>query len=230
MKIGGLQKTSLLDYPGEISAIIWTIGCNLRCPFCYNVDVVKQTVTPLSENDVLSYLEKRRNVIDALVISGGEPLLQEDIVSFCEKVKGLGYLIKIDTNGTFPEKLKELVDKDLVDYIAMDVKAPKNKYNMLAGTKVDIKKIQKSIDIIRNSGVDYEFKTTFVPGLLVKEDIVQIGMWLDGSEKFFLQQFKNNTATISSDLENVTSYSKDDLLDALEEVKHFFKQCSVRGI
>lgn len=230
MKIGGLQKTSLLDYPGEISAIIWTIGCNLCCPFCYNVDVVKQTVTPLSENEVLSYLEKRRNVIDALVISGGEPLLQEDIVSFCEKVKGLGYLIKIDTNGTFPEKLKELLDKELVDYIAMDVKAPKNKYDMLAGTKVDIKKIQKSIDIIRNSGVDYEFKTTFVPGLLVKEDIGKIGMWLDGSEKFFLQQFKNNTATISSDLENVTSYSKDDLLDALEEVKPFFKRCSVRGI
>jgi len=230
MKIGGLQKTSLLDYPGEISAIIWTIGCNLRCPFCYNVDVVKQTVTPLSENEVLSYLEKRRNVIAALVISGGEPLIQEDIVSFCEKVKGLGYLIKIDTNGTFPEKLKELLDKKLVDYIAMDVKAPKNKYDILAGTKVDIKKIQKSIDIIRNSSVDYEFKTTFVPGLLVKEDIGKIGMWLDGSEKFFLQQFKNNTATISSDLENVTSYSRDDLLDALEEVKPFFKQCSVRGI
>ncbi len=230
MKIGGLQKTSLLDYPGEISAIIWTIGCNLYCPFCYNVDVVKQTVTPLSENDVLSYLEKRRNVIDALVISGGEPLLQEDIVSFCEKVKGLGYLIKIDTNGTFPEKLKELVDKGLVDYIAMDVKAPKNKYEMLAGKKVDLKNIQKSVDIIRNSGVDYEFKTTFVPGLLVKEDIGKIGMWLDGSEKFFLQQFKNNTATLSSDLENVKSYSRDDLLDALEEVKPFFKQCSIRGI
>ncbi len=230
MKIGGLQKTSLLDYPGEISAIIWTIGCNLRCPFCYNVDIVKQTVTPLSENDVLSYLEKRRNVIDALVISGGEPLLQEDIVSFCEKVKGLGYLIKIDTNGTFPEKLKELVDKGLVDYIAMDVKAPKNKYELLAGKKVDLKNIQKSVDIIRNSGVDYEFKTTFVPGLLVKEDISKIGMWLDGSEKFFLQQFKNNTATLSSDLENVKSYSRDDLLDALEEVKPFFKQCSIRGI
>jgi len=138
-------------------------------------------------------------------------------------------LIKIDTNGTFPEKLKELIDKKLVDYIAMDIKAPKNKYEELAGTKIDIKKIQKSIDIITQSGVDYEFKTTYVPDLLVKEDIVEIGKWLGGSEKYFLQQFKNDIPTLSSDLEKVKSYSKEELMGTLEEIKPFFKHCNIRG-
>jgi pyruvate formate lyase activating enzyme len=230
MKIGGFQKTSLLDYPGEVSCIIWTVGCNFSCPFCYNVDVVNKTAEPISEKEVLSFLEKRKNMLDAIVISGGEPLLQKDIVSFCKKVKKLGYLIKIDTNGTFPEKLKELLDEKLVDYIAMDVKAPKDKYFKLAGTKVDIKKIQKSIDIIKSSGVDYEFKTTFVPGLLSKKDIKEIGRWLEGSEKYFLQQFKNNTPTLSSDLKSIKSYSKEELLAALKEVKPFFKYCDIRGV
>jgi pyruvate formate lyase activating enzyme len=230
MEIGGLQKTSLLDYPGEVSCIIWTIGCNFNCPFCYNVDVVTKTSKAISEKEVLSFLEKRKNMLDAIVISGGEPLLQKDITSFCRKVKKLGYLIKIDTNGMFPEKLQELFDKKLIDYIAMDVKAPKNKYNMLSGKKVELKKIQKSIDIIKNSGVSYEFKTTFVPGFLTKKDIKEIGRWLEGSEKYFLQQFKNNTPTLSSDLKNVKSYPKEKLLATLEEVKPFFKHCGVRGI
>lgn len=230
MKIGGLQKTSLLDYPEEVSAIIWTVGCNFSCPFCYNKDLVKGTIAEISEDEVLSFLDKRKNMLDGLVISGGEPFLQEDITSFCEKVKKLGYLIKIDTNGMFPEKLKELIDKKLVDYIAMDIKAPKKKYAELAGTKIDIENIQKSIDIIMQSDVDYEFKTTYVPGLLVKEDIVEIGKWLDGSEKYFLQQFKNNTPTLSSDLEKVKSYSKEELIDVLEEIKPFFKYCDIRGV
>lgn len=229
MKIGGFQKTSLLDYPEQVSSIIWTVGCNFNCPFCYNVDVVNKTAKPISEKEIFSYLEKRKKVIDGLVISGGEPLLQKDITYFCEKVKKLGYLIKIDTNGTFPEKLKELIDKKLVDYIAMDVKAPKKKYSKLSGKKVDVKKIQKSIDIIRNSGLDYEFKTTFVPDLLSKKDIKEIGKWLDGSEKYFLQQFKNNTTTLSSDIQTKKSYSEEELLDALEEVKPFFKYCDIRG-
>jgi len=229
MKIGGFQKTTLLDYPEQISSIIWTVGCNFNCPFCYNVDVVKKTAKTISEKEVLAYLEKRKNVIDGLVISGGEPLLQKDIASFCEKVKKLGYLIKIDTNGTLPENLKELIDKKLVDYIAMDIKAPKKKYADLAGKKLDIKKIQKSIDLIRNSGLDYEFRTTFVPDMLTKKDIKEIGKWLDGSEKFYLQQFKHDTTVLSSKLEKTKSYSEEELISALEEVKPFFKQCDIRG-
>lgn len=230
MKIGGFQKTSLLDYPSEISCIIWTVGCNFSCPFCYNIDVVTENVTRISEKEVLSFLEKRKNVIDGLVISGGEPLLQSDIISFCEKVKKIGYLIKIDTNGSLPGKLEVLVNKGLVDYVAMDVKAPTNKYVALCGKNVDLERIQDSIDLIRTSGIDYEFKTTFVPDLLVKEDIVQIGKWLNGSLTYFLQQFKNDTSTLSSDLENKKPYPKEYLLEALEAVKPFFKQCFVRGI
>jgi len=230
MKIGGLQKTSLLDYPEEVSAIIWTVGCNFNCPFCYNKDLVKSKTSEISEDEILSFLDKRKKVLDGLVISGGEPFLQKDLKSFCKKVKKIGYKIKIDTNGTFPDKLKELIDEKLVDYIAMDVKAPTKKYDKLAGKKIDIKKIKKSIGLLRNSGIGYEFKTTYVPSLLVKKDIVEIGKWLDGSEKYFLQQFKNDTPTLSSDLEKVKSYSKEELIDALEEVKPFFKYCDIRGV
>ena len=184
MNIGGLQKTSLLDYPDTISAIIWTVGCDFLCPFCYNKDLVLGKVGVIPEEEVLSFLEKRKGMLEGLVISGGEPLMQKDIVQFAEKVKKLGYLIKIDTNGMYPEKLKELIDKKLVDYIAMDVKAPNSKYDELTDVKTDIKKIEKSIEIIRNSKLDYEFKTTFVPELLTKEDIVSIAKWLKGSKRF----------------------------------------------
>jgi len=230
MNIGGLQKTTLLDYPDAISAIIWTVGCNFRCPFCYNKDIVLGNVENIPEEDILSFLEKRKGLLEGLVISGGEPLMQKDIVPFAEKVKKLGYLIKIDTNGMYPEKLKELINKKLVDYISMDIKAPKKKYDELSGIKTDIKKIEKSIDIIRNLAHDYEFKTTFAPSLLTKEDILSIAKWLEGSKKYYLQQFKGDVPLISSDLENIAPYSKDDLFDTLEKIKPYFKICEVRGL
>jgi len=230
MKIGGFQKTSLLDYPKNVSAIVWTAGCNFRCPFCYNKDLVDGNVKLISEEEIFSFLEKRKGLIDGLVISGGEPLMQKDIIDFTTRVKKLGYLIKIDTNGTFPEKLQELIDKKLVDYISMDVKAPKKKYGRLAGAKTDISKIEKSIDIIRNNAPDYEFKTTFAPNLLDKKDIVEIAKWLEGSKRFYLQQFKGDTPLISSELNNIVPYPKEDLVKTLEEIKPFFKNCDVRGI
>lgn len=230
MKIGGIQKTSLLDYPDTISAIIWTIGCNFRCPFCYNKDLVFGRVETISEEEVLSFLEKRKGMLEGLVISGGEPLLQDDIVSFAEKVKKMGYLIKIDTNGMYPEMLKELIDRKLVDYIAMDVKAPKNKYDSLSGVKTDIKKIEKSIEIIRSSLINYEFKTTFASNLLTREDIVEIAKWLKGSKRFYLQQFNNEANLISSKLQNSKPYSKDELIDTLKDIKPYFEYCDVRGI
>jgi pyruvate formate lyase activating enzyme len=230
MRIGGIQKTSLLDYPKRLSAIIWTIDCNLRCPFCYNKNLVFGKAEPIPEGEILSFLKKRQGMLEGLVISGGEPLLQEDLVDFSKKVKNLGYLIKIDTNGMFPERLKELIDKKLVDYVAMDVKAPKEKYNQLAGVKVDISKIEKSIDIIKNDAPDYEFKTTFVPDLLKKEDIIEIAKWLKGAKRFYLQQFKNNPPLVSSKLDNVASYAKEYLLETLEAIKPLFKNCEVRGV
>lgn len=230
MKIGGFQKTSLLDYPDQISAIVWTIGCNFKCPFCYNKNLVDGNVELIPEEEVLSFLKKRKGMLEALSISGGEPFLQKDIADFTAKVKKLGYLVKIDTNGTFPEKLEELIDNKLVDYIAMDVKAPKDKYNTLAGVKVDISNIEKSIDIIKNNASDYEFKTTFVPDLLKKEDIIKIAKWLEGSETYFLQQFKANTPLISSALEKITPYPKEYIIETFEEIKPYFKKCETRGV
>jgi pyruvate formate lyase activating enzyme len=229
MKIGGFQKTSLLDYPDEISAIIWTVGCNFNCPFCYNIDLVNKTAKIHSEEQVINFLEKRKNVIDALVITGGEPLIQKDIASFCEKIKKIGYKIKIDTNGTFPKKLQDLLDKKLVDYIAMDVKAPKDKYKKLAGTDVDLSKIEKSIQTIKDKAPDYEFRTTVVPDLLNPKDVVEIAKWLEGSKRFYLQQFKDDAYHLSEKFDRANPYDVTELDQMLQKVKPYFKECFLRG-
>ena len=230
MKIGGFQKTSLLDYPDYISAIIWTIGCNFQCPFCYNKNIVLGNVKPIPEEEILSFLKKRKELLEGLVITGGEPLLQKDIIDFILKVKKLKYLIKFDTNGTFPKKLKEIIDKNLVDYISMDIKAPQNKYNKLAGVTVNLKDIKQSIEITQNNAPDYEFRTTFVPGLLNKEDILKIAKWLEGSKRFYLQQFKGDMPLLSAKLDNVVPYSREDLIKTVKEIKPFFKICDLRGV
>jgi pyruvate formate lyase activating enzyme len=230
MKIGGLQKTSLLDYPDRISAILWTVGCNFRCPFCYNKNLVTGNVEPIPESEIVSFLEKRKGMLEGVVISGGEPLLQNDIVEFVSKVKQLGFLVKIDTNGTEPERLRELLEKKLVDYIAMDVKAPKKKYHELAGVNVDLSRIDASIGLIKTAAPAYEFRTTFVPNLLKKEDIVEIAQWLNGAERFYLQQFKYNPPLVSSKLDSVAPYSKEYLGETLRAIQPFFKTCSLRGI
>ena len=230
MKIGGFQKTSLLDYPKHISCIVWTVKCNFNCPFCYNKDIVNDAAPHIPEEQIFDFLEKRKNMIEGVVITGGEPLLHKDIVDFISKIKKTGLKVKIDTNGTYPDKLQELIDKKLVDYIAMDVKAPKKKYSKLSGVKTDVKKIQKSIDIIKNSKVDYEFRTTLVPKLLKKEDIIDIAKWLDGSENYFLQQFKSHTPMLSTEMEEMAPMSKDEVQEILKEIKRYFKNCKARGV
>ena len=230
MQIGGFQKTSLLDYPETISAIIWTVGCNFRCPFCYNKDIVLGKIGLISEKEVLSYLKKRKGMLEGLVITGGEPLLQKDIVDFAGKIKKLGYLIKIDTNGCYPKKLQELLDKKLVDYLAMDVKAPKKKYDQLTCVKTDLAKIEKSIEIIKTNAPDYEFRTTFVPHLLKKDDIIEIARWLEGAKNYYLQQFRNNPPLISSKFNDVVPYLKEYLIETCNAIKPYFKKCGMRGI
>jgi len=230
MKIGGFQKTSLLDYPDRISAIVWTVGCNFKCPFCYNKTLVDGSADVISEDEVLSFLKKRKGLLEGLVISGGEPFLQKDLVGFTENVKKLGYLVKIDTNGMYPERLKELINNKLVDYVAVDIKAPKQKYSRLAGVKADLSKLEQSIDTIKNSVPNYEFRTTFVPDLLTKKDIIEIAKWLEGAETFYLQQFRVNPPLISSKMEKIKPYSKEYLIETLENIKPFFKNCYLRGV
>ena len=228
MNIGGFQETSLLDYPGKVAAIIWTTGCNFRCPFCYNPDLVFEKTDNVSVEHILSFLDARKGKIDALSISGGEPFLQRDLKKFVLQIKNRGYLVKVDTNGSFPDRLKEFLDEGLIDYVSMDVKDTKKKYKKITGVSVDIDDISTSIDLIKDYAADYEFKTTVIPKFHQKEDIIEIAGWLKGSKKYFLQQFKSDTSIISS--ETFARYSKEELLNMCELVKPYFEKCHVRGV
>jgi pyruvate formate lyase activating enzyme len=174
MKIGGLQKISLIDYPGRISAIVFTQGCNFRCPYCHNPELVDpaQYGPILSEEEVISFLEKRRGKLDAVTVTGGEPTLQPDLDRFLQEIKGMGYLTKIDTNGSNPDVLERLIRGRLVDYLAMDVKGPLKKYERIANVKVKTAKIRRSIELITASGIEHEFRTTVVRSQLDHEDLI----------------------------------------------------------
>ena len=174
MKIGGLQKISLIDYPGRISAIVFTQGCNFRCPYCHNPELVDpaQYGPILSEEEVISFLEKRRGKLDAVTVTGGEPTLQPDLDRFLQEIKGMGYLTKIDTNGSNPDVLERLIRGRLVDYLAMDVKGPLQKYERIANVKVETAKIRRSIELITASGIEHEFRTTVVRSQLDNEDLI----------------------------------------------------------
>jgi len=230
MKIGGLQKTSLLDYPNHISAIIWTMGCNFRCSYCYNKQLVYENLPIIPENEILSFLEKRKKLLEGVVITGGEPILQEDLTDFIRKVKSIGYKVKLDTNGSNPKKILSLLDEKLVDYVAMDIKAPKEKYDSICNVKVNISDIDESIRIIRTYASNYEFKTTFVPTLLEKSDIIEICKWLKGSKQYCIQQFQCFSEMISKHLTIVKPYPKEFLYETLNDIKHLFEHAVVRGV
>ena len=230
MKIGGIQKTSLLDFPDHISAIIWTVGCNFRCPFCYNPDLVRGKPPLLSEIELFDFLQQRQGMLEGVAISGGEPLLQEDLAEFLSKVKKLGYLVKLDTNGSLPKKLEELMEKNLVDYVAMDVKAPKDKYKDLAGVSVNTGDIQHSIDLLMKGTIRYEFRTTVIPGVLKKEDVLKIAQWIEGAEKYCLQQFKSDATLLSAPLQHEAPYSKESMMEIYEAVQPYVKHCELRGV
>jgi pyruvate formate lyase activating enzyme len=231
LKLGGLQETSLLDYPGKICAIVWTVGCNFRCPFCYNPNMVYGKTENIPIDHVLSFLNKRKGKLDALSITGGEPLVYEDLDLFIRKVKNLGFLVKIDTNGTFPHRLKPLLDENLVDYVSMDLKAPFKKYDQLAGVQVDTDQIKKSIKLIMNTAQDYEFKTTVIPGLLEKKDIKTIASMIKGAKRYYLQQFKIDVPVINNELLAVTKpYKKHDFEEMKKHASSLVKSCLLRGV
>ena len=231
MLIKGFQKLSLIEYPGKLSAVIWTGGCNFRCPFCYNTDIVLnyKKMPTIPEKEIIDFMSTRKGLLDGLAITGGEPTLQKDLPEFVKKIKDMGFLVMIETNGSNPNMVKELIDKKLVDYIAMDIKAPLEKYDEVAGVKVNKKKIQKSIDIIRNGGIEYEFRTTIIPKFFKEEDALAIGKWLKGSKRYFLQQFMPEK-TIDKSLRRVKPYSPEKLKEFAELMKPFFESVSVRSI
>ena len=182
--IGGLLKFSMIDFPGKISAIVFTQGCNLSCGYCHNPELIpftpNLTSPKMTDEDVLYYLEKRRGALEGLVITGGEPAIQPDLKNFVIKVKALGYLVKLDTNGTNPAALKDLIDAKLLDFVAMDIKAPFEKYSLVCGANVDVEKVKESIKLLRVSGVPHEFRTTYDKNLLTEGDIAVLKMQFPG--------------------------------------------------
>ena len=191
MKIGGLQKVSLIDYPGKISAVIFTQGCNFRCPYCHNPELVdpERYQECLPEDEIFSYLEKRRGKLQAVAITGGEPTVQSDIVSFAQRVKAMGYLIKLDTNGSQPEVLKELLGHKLLDYIAMDIKGPIGKYAVIIRAPIKGETIRQGIEIIKASGINCEFRTTIVRSQLEEADILAISALIKNAPFYVLQHY-----------------------------------------
>ena len=192
LPIKNFQKTSLIDYPGKVCTAVFISNCNFRCPYCHNPDLItnNKNIPNIPEREVFEHLKKRRKWIDGVCITGGEPCMHEDLVDFIKKIRSMRFLIKLDTNGTNPEMLKYLVKKKLIDYIAMDIKAPIRRYSEVTCVKVNVMDIRRSVSMILNSGIDYEFRTTVVPKLFGDEDMISIGKWLKGAKRYCIQQFR----------------------------------------
>ncbi len=227
MNIGGWQRVSLIDYPEKICAILFTQGCNFRCPYCHNPELVDPDLFHecLAEEDIFSFLKRRKGKLDAVSITGGEPTIQPDLVRFIERIKDISYLIKIDTNGSHPEVLEKLINRKLLDYIAMDVKAPLGKYRTIARSNVEPDKIQKSIEMIMDSGVGYEFRTTVVKSLLNKRDLQKIASLIKDARLYVLQKFIPSKS-LHTRFSGEATYSDEDF-EALKEKLKDHVQCIV---
>jgi pyruvate formate lyase activating enzyme len=227
--IRGLLKTTMIDYPGKMASEVFLGGCNMRCPFCHNIELVKEPgrLDSMSEEEVTSFLRKRRKWVDGLVISGGEPTIHEDLPEFVRKAKNEGFLVKLDTNGTNPGMLENLIKKGLLDCIAMDIKSSPGGYEKASGRKVDIEAIKRSVTLIMGSGLDYEFRTTLVPELHSREDVKEIGKWLKGAKKYCIQQFRSDE-TLDPKLKGKPSFSGKELNEMAEMVSDCFEVVEVR--
>lgn len=226
MRIYGLQKLSLVDYPGKTAAVLFTGGCNFRCPFCHNFELVMSPGEPMDDGEVFDYLKKRKGLLDAVVITGGEPLLHSDIAETVREVKALGYPVKIDTNGTFPGRLAELLNEG-VDYVAMDIKNCREKYYLTAGCDVDLDAVEKSIMLLKSGNTDFEFRTTVVSQLHNEEDFIKIGKWIQGNEKYYLQRFKDSDNVPYG---NLSAPDDDTLKGFLSAVQRFVPNAAIRGL
>lgn len=229
LRVFGLQKTTLLDYPGKLACTVFTGGCNLKCPFCHNSDLVflKEDSVEIEQEDVLAYLKKRKNVLEGVCISGGEPLLQ-NIEPFLRRIKGLGYDIKLDTNGCFFEKMKDLIEKELIDFVAIDIKNSKENYANTAGLKkLDLTSIEKSVAYLMQSHIPYEFRTTVVKELHQEKDLLDIAKWLKGCQKYSLQNFVDSDRVIQSGLH---AYEKEELEAFREKILPYIDNVEIKGI
>ena len=227
MNIAGVQKVTLLDYPGKVACEIFTQGCNFECPFCQNSSLIPITNTgEFSEEEIFEYLNLRKNILDGVVITGGEPTVQKDLKGFIKKIKDLGLLVKLDTNGGNPKVLQELIDEKLVDYVAMDIKNIFNKYNITSGKKINLDNIKKSIEILKASKIDYEFRTTIIKEMHSLDDIISICK-LVGDAKYYLQNFEDSENVLNHSLHG---FSREELLFIDKYLKDLFPNVEIRAL
>jgi len=229
MVISGMQKLTLLDYPDKLSCIIFTQGCNFRCPFCHNSELIDcdKYCERIDEEEVLKYLEKRKNLLDGVCISGGEPLLQKDLESFIKKIKNMGLKVKLDTNGSNPLKLKRLIDNKLIDYVAMDIKNDFVNYNDTSGVNANLDNIKKSINIITNSLIEYEFRTTIVKQFHDVKQIEKIINYIGPNAKYYIQNYKDCSSVLQKDLEG---FNNEELVNMKNILTVKYPNVVIRGI
>ena len=228
MIISGFQKLTLVDYPGHTACIIFTQGCNFKCPFCHNSGLIgcANNSNRIDEQVLFDYLDKRKGLIDGVCISGGEPLLQKDIILFIKKIKEKGFKVKLDTNGSNPEVLKKITDNDLVDYVAMDIKNTFDKYELTSGVKVNLDSIKESINILKGSSIDFEFRTTIAKELHSIEDIRNILEYIGAEVKFFIQNYQECDTVLKKGL---SSFSDDELKNIKKELERNYPNVVIRG-
>lgn len=229
MIIAGIQKVTLIDYPGKIGATVFLSGCNFRCDWCYSAELVlpekikNQPIIP--EKEFFSFLRQRQGLLEGIVICGGEPTINKDLARFIKKIKKLGFLVKLDTNGSNPKMLKELINNNLLDYVAMDIKLPQERY---AEVFANVKNIENSVKILKEGKIDSEFRTTMVPSILKKKDILEITKWIGGPKvKYYLQNFRSEK-NIDPQFEKVKPYSDKYMLEIQHAISPFFAVCKIR--
>lgn len=229
MKIVGFKKTSLIDYPGNISAVIFLSGCNFRCGFCHNPFIVFGKEKKIEEDAIISFLARRKGILEGVCVTGGEPTLYKDLPLLLKKIKSMGFLIKLDTNGTNPEMLKKVIEEQIVDYVAMDIKAPLEKYSSAVNVCTNIAKIKQSINILMNSKVEYEFRMTLIPRFVNIKEFKSICKMLKGAKRFYIQQFEKSKDMIDDSFKSEKAYTCEELEKFLNIAKEYFEVCGIRN-
>lgn len=230
MLIGGYQKLTLIDYPGKLATTVFTVGCSFRCPFCHNPELIEleaYNTHPATEVEFIDFLKRRIGKLEGVCITGGEPLVQPDIIDFIKTLKKMGYLVKLDTNGTRPDILRKIINEGIVDYIAMDIKNSPKGYDTASGVKSDIERIRLSIDMIMGSGIDYEFRTTVVPGIHTLADFDEIAKWISGAKKYFLQEYRE-IKILDPNLKKKTKGRSIDLQKIKKKISNNFGEMGIR--
>ena len=229
MRIHGLQKLTLLDFPGHTACTVFTGACNFRCPFCHNASLVlhPDALPSMPENELFTFLEKRKKLLDGVAVTGGEPTLQPDLPEFLRKVRELGYAVKLDTNGGKPEVLKHILEEGLADYVAMDIKSSPEHYEAAAGVAGILDAVQESAELLRQSGIPHEFRTTAVKNLHSAEDFRSIGKWLSGEERYFIQSYTDSGDILAP---GMGAFSNAELHELLQAVKPYIPSAALRGV